>query len=468
MQNFIQIALKAAHPVAMFVRGFFRIAIILILVLPAIWVLARGPRGSQSIPPNKVVVDYWEKWTGVEGQAIQEIVDDFNRTVGEQKGIYVRLVTTSGVEQKTLVATAAGVPPDIAGLYDSNVAQYAARNALMPLEDLAAANGTINAGTYKKVFWDICNYDGHLYALISSGYDYALYMNTRLMKQAGLDPAKPPQTIDQLDAYAKKMEVMDRSGRINIAGYLPFEPGWTLNQTAMWFGGSYWDAQHQRFQFTSTPMIEAFNWVQSFPRRLGVNAVATYCSGVGNYDSPQNAFMAQTIAMETQGTFFANIIQTHAAQLSGQWEVAAMPSAVPGLKDVTDCGSDVFVIPRGAKHPKEAFEFMAYVTRQDVMEKLSNMHCKISPLAKVSEGFLSHHNNPYIRVFDRLADSPNAHECPQVPISAEVTDEMTNFVDRLRLLQVTPEQGLAQVQETLQAKLDDFNDEQRQRAEHSD
>jgi multiple sugar transport system substrate-binding protein len=447
-----------------FLQQFFRTAIILILVLPAIWVLARGARGSQSIAQNKVVVDYWEKWTGVEGQAIQEIVDDFNRTVGEQKGIYVRLVTTSNVEQKTLVATAAGVPPDVAGLYDFNVPQYAARNALLPLENLAAANGTINAGTYKKVFWEICNYDGHLYATISSGYDYALYINTRLMKQAGLDPARPPQTIAELDEYAQKMDQIDSTGRIKVIGFLPFEPGWTLNQTARWFGASWWDAKDQRFQFTNPHVVEAFTWVQSFAKRLGADAVANYSSGVGNYDSPQNAFMAQTIAMETQGTFFANIIQTHAPDLKGQWEVAAMPSANPALKDVTVCGSDVFVIPRGAKHPKEAFEFMAYVNRQDVMEKLSNMHCKISPLAKVSEQFLAHHHNPFIRVFDRLAASPNAYECPQVPVIAEVTDEMTNFVDRLRLLEITPREGLAHVQAILQAKLDDFDEDQRLRS----
>ncbi len=44
------------------------------------------------------------------------IVDDFNNTVGAEKGIYVRYVSSSTINQKTLVATAAGVPPDIAGL----------------------------------------------------------------------------------------------------------------------------------------------------------------------------------------------------------------------------------------------------------------------------------------------------------------------------------------------------------------
>jgi multiple sugar transport system substrate-binding protein len=440
-----------------------QITITLVLVLPAVGLLAFGPRGIDHPPRNKVIVDYWEKWTGSEGNALNEIVDDFNKSVGAQKGIFVRCVTTSSVEQKTLVATAAGVPPDIAGLYDWNVPEYAARDALEPLDDLAAEHG-ITASTFKKVFWNLCHYDGHLYALTSTGYDYALYLNTREMREAGIDPAKPPRSIAELDAYSRKMEQIGPSGQIRVAGYMPFEPGWALNYTPYWFGASWWDAKHRKFRFTDPQVVKAFEWVQSYPKRLGAGPVATYCSGVGNYDSPQNAFLAQTIAMEQQGTFFANFIQSEAPALAGNWEVSAFPSDNPTLKDVTYCSSDVLVIPRGSRHKREAFEFMAYVARQDVMEKLSNAHCKISALAQVSETFLSHHRNPFIRVFERLADSPNARSAPLVPIMPEINEEMTNFVDRLRLLQVTPEEGLRQVQSRLQAKYDDFMNEQRLRA----
>ena len=41
---------------------------------------------------------------------------------------------------------------------------------------------------------------------------------------------------------------------------------------------------------------------------------------------------------------------------------------------------------------------------------------------------------------------------------------MNNFVQRLALLQVTPEQGLKEMQQRLQQKLDDFEEEQRERA----
>jgi ABC-type glycerol-3-phosphate transport system substrate-binding protein len=193
--------------------------------------------------------------------------------------------------------------------------------------------------------------------------------------------------------------------------------------------------------------------------------MSTFRSGLGNYDSPQNAFFAQTVAMEQQGTFFANFIQSEAPALAANWSAAPFPSNNPALKDVTFCGSDVLVIPRGAKHPREAFEFIAYVNRKDVMEKLAMLHCKISPLAKVSENYLTHHTNPYVAIFDRLAASPNAYSSPPVPIMPEVGEEMGNFIQKLALLQVTPEAGLQEVQDHLQKKLDDFMEEERLRSE---
>src|ERR1051326_8389036 len=87
------------------------------------------------------------------------------------------------------------------------------------------------------------------------------------------------------------------------------------------------------------------------------------------------------------------------------------------ISPVTVAESDILVIPRGCKHPREAFEFIAYVQRQDVMEKLCHLHCKNSPLAKSSDGWVYTHPNPYIDVFDTLAASPNAHIDPVSPIA---------------------------------------------------
>jgi ABC-type glycerol-3-phosphate transport system substrate-binding protein len=438
--------------------------------LAALALLALGPRASDQFPNDSVIVDYWEKWGGTEEAGIRQIVEDFNTTVGREKHIFVRCLSTSGIEQKTLVATAAGVPPDVAGLYNQDIPQFAAMNALQPLDAMAAEHG-ITAVSYKKVFWDECRYNGTLFGLVSTAYDLGLYYNTEIFKQRavdlrahGLDPDRPPRTIAELDAYAQVLDQKDATGqRIEVAGYLPLEPGWYQNYTCIFFGGSWWDAAHQRLAFTDPGVVRAYQWIQSYSKRLGASDETQFRSALGSFDSPQNAFLAGMVAMEQQGTFFANFIRKQKPSMAGKWAAAPFPTADPNLKDVTYCNCDVLVIPRGARHKPEAMEFIAFVNRQDEMERLAKSHCKISPLAQVSDDFLDHHTNPYIRVFDALAASPNAHPTEPVPILNEVNDEMNNFVQRLALLQTTPEDGLKQMQDRLQASYEDFIVEQRER-----
>ena len=107
---------------------------------------------------------------------------------------------------------------------------------------------------------------------------------------------------------------------------------------------------------------------------------------------------------------------------------------------------------------------MAYLQRQDVMERLMNLHSKPSPLAKVSDAFFEHHRNPYIRVFDELEASPNAQCPPQVPIMPEVKAELDNVVQQLIHLRADPATALAVAQHRLQAKYDDWRAKQQTRA----
>ncbi len=106
---------------------------------------------------------------------------------------------------------------------------------------------------------------------------------------------------------------------------------------------------------------------------------------------------------------------------------------------------------------------MAYVNRQDVMEKLCGMHCKNTPLRQVSPAFLQHNKNPYIDVFQTLAASPNARGLPQIPIGTEVHDELNNAIEKIALLHAEPEVALRQAQDRLQTSYDRFALMQRKR-----
>src|SRR5262245_58286596 len=72
-----------------------------------------------SRPPanGRVHIQYWEKWTSFEGDAMRDVVNAFNRS---QNRVFVHMLTISQVDQKMLLATAGGNPPDVAGLWSYN------------------------------------------------------------------------------------------------------------------------------------------------------------------------------------------------------------------------------------------------------------------------------------------------------------------------------------------------------------
>lgn len=443
--------------------------------------LVLGSRNSsdEDMPPGYTVVEYWEKWNGPEGEQMQEIVDDFNNTVGREKKIRVHYMSMTDIDQKTLISIAAGVPPDITGTWDTQIAQFAAIGAVEPLDDLAAAHG-ITEEDYMPVLWKGCSYNGHLYALVSTPGVVALLYNKQIFDQcapqlraAGLNPDQPPRTLDEFDQYAEVFDLKDNDGQIQRAGYLPLQ-SWYIPQLGFWFGAQIFDAGRQRMMLDSPEMLRAYRWIQSYAKRLGGQSLLNFQNSMGNnFDSPQNPFLIGELVMEQQGPWMANYIAHLKPSMSEvvvptsdewklkdrtanyAWGVAPFPSAVPGMDNVSYDPFDALMIPAGARHKNEAFEFMAYVNRQDVSEKLCTLHCKNCQLRHVSENFLVHHPNPYIAIYQQLAASPNACSVPACPIWPEVYKELLDSAQAVTLGE-DPAVALNLAQQRMQARYDRF------------
>lgn len=408
-------------------------------------------------PDRKVHVVYWEKWSGFEFDAMKRVVDAFNAS---QSRIQVDVLSVSGIQDKTLMAIAGGVPPDIAGLSGAMIPQFADANALAPLGEMARENG-IREDQYVPSFWDPGVIRGTLYSLPSVPATIALHYNRELFREAGLNPDKPPRTTQELDTMADRL-TKRKDGRILVSGFLPTEPGWWNWMWCPFFGGRLWDGKG-KITINEPASVRGFAWAQDFARRYGANAISTQRGGFGNFSSPQNGFMAKGIAMEVQGVWMYNFIHQYAPKL--EWSAVPFPHPAdrPDLADPTVSDEDVLTIPRGAKHAREAFEFIRYVQSQKGMEMLCLGQKKQSPLRKVSPEFWRTHPNPYIRLFDRLGYSKNAFATPKLGIWQEYSDEINAAFDSIMLMQKTPQQAMDDVAARMQPKLDTYLRRLRQR-----
>jgi len=420
---------------------------------------------------GRVVVSYWEKWTGFEDDAMQAVVDDFNAS---QNRIFVKKLTGIGeIERKLMLATAGGDPPDVAGVWPHTIPGFSEKGALTPLDKLIEEAG-IKREDYIPVYWDLCSHHGFMWALPATPTSLALHWNKKLFREAGLDPDRPPQSLDELEQMAERLTIVEikRDGKLARVRYPdltdaekkakdfklvqvgqdPQQPGWWTPMWVFWFGGKFWDG-HRRITANSPEFIETFKWLQSQPQKYGVDNRRGFGASFGNFQSPQNPFFSDQIAMTLQGVWMYNFIDKYAPQM--EWGAAPFPAKDPKAHPlVTIVDADVLAIPKGARHPREAFEFIRYVNQQGPMEKLCLGQRKFSPLIKVSDEFMKHHPNPYIQTFIDLAKSPDALHAPRLPIWGEYNDEMNVAIDRVMALTATPQQALDAVESRLQWKMD--------------
>ncbi len=426
-------------------------------VTVVVGILASERLTASPPPDHRIHVAYWEKWTGFEFDAIKRVVDAYNAS---QDRIQVDVLSVSDIQDKTLMAVAGGVPPDIAGLSGPVVAQYADANAVVPLDDLARENG-IRADQYVPSFWDPGVIRGTLYSLPSVPATIALHYNRELFRKAGLDPDKPPQTTEELNAMADRLTTR-KDGRLLVSGFLPTEPGWWNWMWCPFFGGRLWDGK-DKITINEPASVRGFAWAQGFAKRYGATALSTQKGGFGNFNSPQNGFMANEVGMEAQGVWMYNFIHQYAPKLD--WVAVPFPHPAdrPDLAEPTVVDEDVLCIAHGAKHPREAFDFIRFVQSQKGMEMLCLGQKKQSPLRAVSPKFWKAHPNPYIRLFDRVGKSRNAFATPKIGIWKEYDDEINAAFDAIMLMQKTPQQAMDDVAARMQPKLDTYLKRLRQR-----
>ncbi len=394
--------------------------------------------------PNRVTILYWEKWTGAEGEAMRAVVNNFNAS---QNRIFVRYLSISSVDQKTMFSTAGGDPPDVSGIWQDQVCEFADAHALTDLTEMAKASG-LTRNYYIPGYWDPLFYKGKLWALPSTPASVALHVRQDLMPPDANTPETFPKTIEGLDALVDRISKKNPDGSLQLAGFLPSDPGWWNWAWGYYFGGKLVDGD--RLTINSPENLRAFEWVASYGKRFGNKEVQSFQSGFGTFASPQDPFMTGKVATEPNGPWKANYIRVYRPGI--KWFAVPFPHPAdrPDLADRSNLSQDVLVIPRGAHHPKEAFEFIRYIQRQDVMEGLCIAHTKNSPLRKVSEHFFKVHGNPYIRLFDKLARGPGAFYPPQIGILPKIQDELNVAFESINAGEKTPKQALDDAQHRLE------------------
>jgi multiple sugar transport system substrate-binding protein len=132
---------------------------------------------SPSIPdPSEPTVVTFASWVGG-GQTWQNLAEQFHE-LHPNITIEFQDVPFEEIRTKLLTQVAANNPPDVAYMDASAVGEFAARNALVNLDDFIAASNAVDPDDYADAFRASATVEGQMYGLPIDGESTGLFYRT--------------------------------------------------------------------------------------------------------------------------------------------------------------------------------------------------------------------------------------------------------------------------------------------------
>jgi multiple sugar transport system substrate-binding protein len=395
------------------------------------------------------VLRVWVTW-GDDPAQIQEL---FNR-YGDAND--VKIEVNSPVEDDKVIAALSGSePPDVLVLGGPDaVSTWVNEGLLAPLDDLIAANNIDVDDIYPAMLAQGL-YQGKQYALPWGSDTYGLFWNKDLFEEAGLDPEKPPETMEELLEYADKLTKQDADGTITQLGFVP-DFSWShLDQYTAAFGGYFVNEDGTEVLLTSDPVVNALKWQQQFYSKYGAEEVLRFVSSTGEYDSAEHGFMSGKIAMMVDGEWMTgdNFIGLFAPDLWYGVTSIPYPAAQPEQKGTNVVGGTVAVIPSGVQSLEASGKLLAWMMSPEIVaeEMVANFNLPSSKEAAKDPRFLE---NEKFAAFMDMANSPNATHHIFTAISGEIFTELELIEQQVLHEGADPVPLLQEAQEKLQPMLD--------------
>lgn len=157
-----------------------------------------------------ITIQFWNSWTGADGELLTELVDEFNETNDSGITIEMDIMPSNDMSQKLATSVGAGTAAPLL-LYNTAIKfSYGKEGELMNID------GIFDRTNLKKEDFDaevlkLGEFDGTDYFIPMQASTYYFFWNKDLFEQAGLDPETPPATWDEYEEMAAKLTDPDRN-----------------------------------------------------------------------------------------------------------------------------------------------------------------------------------------------------------------------------------------------------------------
>ncbi|MFR9780837.1 ABC transporter substrate-binding protein [Micromonospora sp. MS34] len=326
-----------------------------------------APAASALDGKGEVSIDFWHAMSGKNGEALQQLTDQFN---AKNKGRVKVNLQFKNTYDDTLSAYKAalnsGQAPDVVQVYDIGTRFMIDSKSIVPVQSFV----DVDKADTSDIQPNIAGYysvDNKLYSMPFNTSMPLLYLNKTAFTKAGLDPANPPKNLDEITAAARKLTVKDASGRVTQYGFGAALYGWFLEQWTAAGNQEYCDQGNGRDGRGTTVQLATDDHVKllTWWKKMVDEGLAPKLDS--NTTTADNAFTAGTVAMTLEST---GSLGGFLKSTEGKFEIGT--GNYPKI-NATDAGGPIiggaslWVVGKGKDdaHKRAAWEFVKFLSDRD-------------------------------------------------------------------------------------------------------
>lgn len=378
---------------------------------------------------DQKTIKFWAM--GAEAEYVTKLVPEFERMNPGIK-IKVQQIPWTAAQEKLVTAFASDNTPDACQLGNTWIPQFAALNAIVPLNDFIDSSSKIKSKNYFDGIWETNVIDNKVFGI-------PWYMDTRVMfyrrdifEKVGYK--EPPKTWNQLFDLSKKIKSIHPSEE-KYAIYLPTNEWAPFIMFGMEAGSSLLKDKNTLGNFSSKEFTTAFKYLVEYHKQ---NLAPV---GISQVTNVYQAFAEQYFTIYISGPWnIPEFKKWMKGDLADKWMTAPMPGYLDNYPGVSLAGGSSLVIFKNSKYKKEVwkfFEFLSQVKTQIEFYRLLNNLPSIkeaweSPLFK---------EDPYMQAFYK--QFTNVRATPKIPEWEQIAfSKVQQYAELAVRNAMTPEEAL--------------------------
>ncbi len=416
--------------------------------------------GKEPAPGRKVVIEIYSVFGSTGAVGWNKLATRYEQA---QPDIGVRITYAPAAggggddNPKLFTAIAGNTPPDLANLTPFSTPQWAELGIMTDLTPYLQRDG-IGADTFFPIAWHDMNYKGRVWQMQwDADPNFPLFWNKDLFQKSGLDPNRLPQTMDEVDEYSQKIN-KSKGGNVTQIGMIPWNAYGFSNSIFTWgwaFGGEFVNPSGDAVTPDNEYVVKALEWMVKYAKSVGgadkVNVSPPNLQlppfGTGNVG------MAPLVAPNARDVkASAPNLHMGAGLLPYQGPGAVRPGAGAWF------GGWGLFIPKGAKYPDEAWEFLKWVTTSSQGTLAQWETVGYPPACKVTPVFDLMKKDPVMGPYYNVLVTAQ-HSRPAIPVGAFYASQFEQVISDAIYGKLTPLQALRTVKESTTKEWDRFKRE---------